>query len=90
MSDESELATLGRRLAVLEQEVEGERNVSRHMFRKLNDVEDTLLDLTKAVGNLTKSVSRMEDQLILLQADLPRKLSEMVAAVMREELALRK
>ena len=63
---------------------------ARLMLRKLNDVEDTLIGLTKAVADLAKAVGRVESQAVLSQAELPRKLSEMVSAVMREELARRK
>ena len=96
MGDESEIAELRRRISVLEQDAEGERT-SRHTLRKVNDVEGAVLDLTKAVANLTKNVAdlakavgRVEDHIVVSQAELPRKLAEMVAAVVREELAKRK
>ena len=96
MGDESEIAELRRRLAVLEQDAEGERTVSRHTLRKLGDVENAVLDLTKAVAELTKTVaevsnglSRFEGHVLVWQAEQPRKLAEIVAAVMREELARR-
>ena len=97
MGEESEIAELRRRISVLEQDAEGERTVSRHTLRKVNDVEGAVLDLTKAVANLTKNVAdlaktvgRVEDHIVVSQAELPRKLAEMVAAVVREELAKRK
>jgi len=62
VTDEAELATLNRRLSELEQDVEGERAVSRHSLRKLGDVENVLIDLTKAVADLTEAVSRIESQ----------------------------
>jgi hypothetical protein len=94
MGDESEIAELRRRLSVLEQDAEGERTVSRHMLRKLGDVENAILDLTKAVADLagkvaevSKGASRLESFTLTSQAEMPRKFAEIAAAVMREELA---
>jgi hypothetical protein len=83
MGDESEIAELRRRLALLEKDFEGERSVSRHMLRKLNDVDDKLTSVAKAVD-------RIEESMALLRADLPRIVAEVVGAVMREESAKRK
>ena len=90
MGDESEIAELRRRLSVLEQDAEGERTVSRHTLRKLGDVENAVLDLTKAVAELSKGLSRLEDFVMVSQAEMPRKFAEIAATVMREELAKRK
>ncbi len=96
MGDESEISDLRRRLSLLEQDFEGERAVSRHMLRKLGDVENAILDLTKAVADLSKTVaeiqrgqSRLEDFLMVSQAEMPRKFAEIAATVMRDELARR-
>jgi hypothetical protein len=104
MTDESEIATLSRRASLLEQDAEVERTVSRQMLRNLGDVENVILDLTKAVAELTKAVaeltksvaetqrgqSRLEDSVMVSQAKMPRKFAEIAALVMREELAKRK
>lgn len=97
MGDESEISELRRRLAMIERDAEGERTVSRHTLRKLGDVENAILDLTKAVADLSKSVaetqkdlSRLEDFVMVSQAEMPRKFAEIAAVVMREELAERK
>jgi hypothetical protein len=90
MGDESEIAELRRRVSLLEQDNEGERTVSRTMLRKLNSMEDTLVDLTKAVADLTKSVGRLESFVMTSQAEMPRKFAEIAALVMSEELAKRK
>ena len=97
MTDESELATLSRRVSLLEQDAEGEKAVSRHILRKVGDVENAILDLTKAVADLTKVIgetqrggSRFEDFVMTSQAEMPRKFAEIAAATMREELAKRK
>jgi uncharacterized coiled-coil protein SlyX len=97
MGDESEIAELRRRVALTEKDVDGERTVSRHTLRKLGDVENAILNLTKAVAELTKTVaetqkglSRLEDFVIVSQAEMPRKFAEVAAVVMREELAKRK
>ena len=96
MGDESEISDLRRRVSLLEQDAEGERTVSRHMLRKIGDVENAILDLTKAVADLSKMVaetqrgqSRLEDFLMVSQAEMPRKFAEIAAAVMRDELARR-
>jgi uncharacterized protein YoxC len=83
MGDESEIAELRRRLALLEKDVDGERNVSRYMLRKLNDVDDKLT-------SLAKSVDRVEESVALLRADLPKIIADVVGAVMREESTKRK
>jgi hypothetical protein len=104
MGDESEIAELRRRLAVLEQDTEGERTVSRHMLKKLKAIENLLVDLTKAQGRndaqfadlankvaeLARNISQLETQTLVSQAELPRKLAEIVSVVMSEELAKRK
>jgi hypothetical protein len=80
MADEQELSTLNRRVTLVESDVEGERAVSRHILRKVTDNENAILELSKAV-------SRVEENLALLRADIPRTIATTVAAVMREELA---
>jgi uncharacterized protein YoxC len=82
MGDESEIAELRRRLALLEKDVDGERAVSRHMLRKMNDIDDKLTSVAKAVD-------RVEETVALLRADLPRIVADVVGAVMREEQAKR-
>ena len=67
----------------LEKEVDGERAVSRHMLRKLNDVDDKLT-------SVAKGVDRIEESVALLRADLPKIIADVVGAVMREDLAKRK
>jgi hypothetical protein len=68
---------------LLEQDVDGERNVSRHMLRKMNEMDDRLTSIAMAADRVEQSVA-------LLRADMPRIIAEVVAAVMREELAKRK
>ena len=83
MGDESDIAELRRRVSLIEQDVDGERNVSRVMLRKLNEMDDRLTSIAKAADRVEQSVA-------LLRADMPRIIAEVVAAVMREELAKRK
>ena len=83
MGDESDIAELRRRVSLIEQDVDGERNVSRVMLRKLNEMVDRLTSIAKAADRVEQSVA-------LLRADLPRIIAEVVAAVMREEQAKRK
>jgi hypothetical protein len=104
MGDESEIAELRRRVTLVEQDAEGEKTVSRHILRWLDDIDKAILDLTKAVGQLTKTVvdgqsalaetnkglGRLEQFVLVSQAETPRKFAEIAAVVMREELAKRK
>lgn len=83
MTDESEIATVRQGLSLLKQDVEGERAVSRHLLRKLNEMDDRLI-------SLAKSGDRIEEGMALLRADLPRIIAEVVGAVMREDVAKRK
>ena len=83
MGDESDIAELRRRVSLIEQDVDGERNVSRVMLRKLNEMDDRLTSIAMAADRVEQSVA-------LLRADMPRIIAEVVAAVMREELAKRK
>jgi len=83
MGDESDIAELRRRVSLIEQDVDGERNVSRVMLRKLNEIDDKLASVAKAADRVEQSVA-------LLRADIPRIIAEVVAAVMREELTKRK
>jgi hypothetical protein len=48
------------------------------MLRKMNDIDDKMTSVAKAVG-------RIEESVALLRADLPRIIAEVVGAVMREE-----
>ena len=83
MTDEAEIATVRQGLSLLKQDVEGERAVSRHLLRKLNEMDDRLI-------SLAKSGDRIEESMALLRADLPRIIAEVVGAVLREDAAKRK
>lgn len=87
MGDESEIAELRRRVALLEQDADGERNVNRTMFRKLNQIEDALTDLTKAAAEVAKGFGRLETFVTISNAEMPRKVAEIVSLTMREERA---
>jgi hypothetical protein len=83
-------------VSLLKQDVDGERGVSRHILRKVNDNEALILDvradvgeLRKELGELRKEVSAMHSALITLQADLPGMIAS-VAEILREDLAKRK
>jgi hypothetical protein len=94
MADETNVAELRRRVSLIEQDVEGERGVSRHILRKVTESETALLDLRADMGGmrreLTERVAAVENQLVTLRADLPRIIAEAVSAVVREEFARRK
>ena len=83
MADESELATLNRRVTLLEDDAKGEKLVSRHILRKVAENENLLLELKKEVSELRNDV-------ITLRADLPGIIASTVSAILREELSRRK
>jgi hypothetical protein len=60
-----------------------ESALSGAMLRKMNDMDDKL-------GSIAKAVDRIEESVALLRADLPRIVADAVGAVMREDLAKRK
>lgn len=70
--DDTDLATVNRRLALLEEDAKGERLVSRHLLRKMTDVEQRLASL--------------EEQVVSLRADLPGIIASTVGPLLREAL----
>jgi hypothetical protein len=83
MAEDSELATLNRRVTLLEDDAKGEKLVSRHILRKVTENETALLDLKKEVTELRNDV-------LTLRADLPGIIASTVSAILREELSRRK
>ncbi len=83
MAEEPELATLNRRVTLLEDDAKGEKLVSRHILRKVTENEIMLLDLKKEVSELRNDV-------LTLRADLPSIIAGTVSAILREELSRRK
>ena len=83
MAEDSELATLNRRVTLLEDDAKGEKLVSRHILRKVTENETALLDLKKEVSELRNDV-------LTLRADLPSIIASTVSAILREELSRRK
>jgi hypothetical protein len=94
MAEEANIAELRRQVSLIEQDVEGERGVSRHILRKVTEGETALLDLRADMAGLRKElaerVAAVENQLVTLRADLPRIIAEAVSAVVGEEFAKRK
>jgi hypothetical protein len=94
MAEESELATLNRRVTVLEEDARGEKDVLRHILRKVNDNENLLLEtrgeLRGEIAELAKKVNALHDELVLSRANVADTIAKTVAAVMREELSRRK
>jgi hypothetical protein len=96
MAEESELATLNRRVAVLEEDAKGEKDILRHILRKVTDNENLLLETRRElleargefrgeIAELTKKVSALHDELVLSRASVADTIAKTVAAVMREE-----
>jgi hypothetical protein len=82
MADETELATHNRRLTVIEKEVDGERIVSRHILRKVTEIENTLLSMQNTLATI-------QEQFTIMRADQPRIVGDIVSATMREEFSKR-
>jgi hypothetical protein len=94
MAEDTELATLNRCVAVLEEDVKGEKEISRHILRKVTENENLLLEtrreLRGEIAELVKKVSGLHDELVLSRADVAETVGKIVAAVMREELSRRR
>jgi archaellum component FlaC len=67
-----------RRMTLAEKEIEGEKTVSRHILRKVNEMQTDLLDLKK-------NVEQVREEVVLLRADLPGIIADVVGALLREE-----
>jgi hypothetical protein len=78
MSENSEFNELRRRVSLAEQEIEGEKRVSRHILRKVSENESSLAELKK-------EVSELRDEVILLRADLPGIIANVVGSLLREQ-----
>jgi hypothetical protein len=72
--------TVNRRLALLEQGAEGEKLVSRHILRKVTELENE-----QRQTNLR--LSAIEDRLVLLEANMPGIIANVVGPLLREALA---
>jgi hypothetical protein len=83
MADEPELATLNRRVALLEDDAKGEKMVSRHILRKVTETENRLLEVKKEVNDL-------RSEILTLRAELPGIVASAVSAILREELSRRR
>ncbi len=79
MSVEQDIADLKRRVALLEEDAEGEKLVMRHILRKVTENENILLDVKQ-------EVTELRNELALLRADLPSILADVVGALLRERL----
>jgi hypothetical protein len=80
MAEITEIAALKRRIAELEGEVGGEKQVTRHILEKVSDNTDLLLEIKR---DLAKLSDRVAIQSANLEAIGPR-LAGIVADAMRE------
>jgi len=87
MIDESEIATLNRRVTLLEEDAKGEKAVSRHILRKVTDNENAILEVKTELGDLRKEMSALRSEVVALRSDLPGIIATCVTAILREELA---
>ena len=88
MAEESELATLNRRVTLLEDDAKGEKLVSRHILRKVTENETCCLVCTG--WNSRKRSANSATMFSRLRADLPSIIASTVSAILREELSRRK
>ena len=91
-----EITDLRRRVALIDNEIKSEKDVSRHVLRKVTDNEALIIDvrsevadLRKEIGTLRKEVSAMHADIVLLRADLPSMIAA-AAEILRENLNKRK
>ncbi len=73
MSNDPDLETVNRRLSLLEEDAKGERLVSRHVLRKVTDVE--------------KELAELHAEIVMLRADLPNIIAATVGPLLREAMA---
>ncbi len=89
-------AEIRRRVTLLEEDAKGEKTVSRHILRKVNQMHDDLLglrdeiakvrsDLSSEITDVKKDVSSLREELVLWRADLPGIIANVVGALLREE-----
>lgn len=71
MTDSQDIAELRSRVGFLEQEVDGEKRVSRHVLWKVTGNEALLLDVWAELGEVKKEITALRNNLTLLRADLP-------------------
>lgn len=81
---ETDLSDLRRRVSLLEEEMDSEKRVTRHILRKVTENESLLFDLRAEVGEVRKEVTALRNDLTLLRADLPGIISTVVGALLRE------
>jgi chromosome segregation ATPase len=73
---------VNRRLALLEEDVQGEKLVTRHILRKVTELEGE-------ARKTNERLSALEDRLVTLRADLPGIIAAVVGPLLREALAKR-
>jgi hypothetical protein len=80
MSVEQDIADLKRRIALLEEDGKGEKQVTRHILRKVTESENTLLDVKR-------EMTELRNDLALLRADMPGIIANVVGALLRDHLS---
>jgi phage host-nuclease inhibitor protein Gam len=92
------MPALSRRVTLLEEDAKGEKRVSRHILRKLNDVERLVLDMKREMadvkremaGEMTdvrKEISGLRDEIALMCGEITETIATAFGAIMREALA---
>ena len=88
----TEIELLERRVTALEQEVEGEKVVSRYILEQVRKNSDDLAVLRTRVGRIEERLDAIEARLARLESEFKDwriELPRMIAETMREVLAER-
>jgi acyl carrier protein phosphodiesterase len=88
MDVETEIAELKRRVAELESEAKGERQLSRRQFEQIREIRDDMAVLRSHAVTLDKRLDRMDDRLGRLEsafAAFPGLIAETMREVLRED-----
>ncbi len=78
-------AEIRRRVTLVEKEAEGEKTVSRHIFRKVTELQSDVSQVQKDILDIKKDISALRDEVVLLRGDLPGIIASVVGALLREE-----
>lgn len=82
MDKDAEVSLLKRRLSELEGEVRGEKDVSRHILRKVGENENLLLEMRRELSRLGDNVALLRAEFTGFQEKLPGIVSDAMREVM--------
>ena len=92
MDVETEIAELKRRVAELEGEAKGERQLSRRQFEQIREIRDDLAVLRShavtvemRLDRIEARIGRLESEFTAFRRELPALIAETMREVLREE-----